>query len=498
MRKAQNLRLIGSILCFAIATSLSADSGCPKNNIKKKTATITPVKAAAASVQFLDGEKVDTSLSWAQLSADAARISIWNNSSCSQDVEVTGGQLTLSNSWQGNSNPSEIRYEISPRTATIEPGHTKVFTLVLRDHTVMPAESGSYVGIVTVASTKPAAAPIYRPFRITVQSPKLALTKVNSIVWRIIPFAPLWLTQLKIPFDGGYDSSVCTKQKVIGFLHRDPTGWAAVRCTATKPSLIPGISTVADLKIDGLSSAGKYDGEINLSDIQGRVVQSSLSVTAKDIVPWPILMILFSIYIAWHAKRYIGVVRLVWDLRIQEAKLGKALTANNVAFRKVSEGRSFSSYSIDEGINKQRESIRNSLDVLAALQVTSLTGNQTYVDIKTVLQVLSGEITQWPDVASSALKLEEAITIASSNISPPSTVPPLQYYGDPTIFWNLRPLLDGRPIAGAEIASLTKALHDAYILVRAWNEAHTNTIVVSEEYANFQVLRTCLSVNAAN
>jgi hypothetical protein len=486
MGKAQ-LRLIGSILCFAFATSLSADSGCPKDNIKKETAPNATVNAAAAPLQFLDGEKVDTSLTWAQVSSGSARISIWNNSSFSQDVEVTGRQLTLSNSWQGNSNPSEIQYEISPATATIDPGHTQVFTLVLKDHTVTPAESGTYVGIVTVTNTKPAAAPIYRPFRITVQSPKLALTKVNSIAWRIVPFAPLWLTQLQIPFDGSYESSVCTKEKVIGFLHREPTGWAAVRCTAIESSLIPGVSTVADLKIDGLSSAGKYDGEINLSDIQGKPVQSPLSVTAKDIIFWPSLMILFSIYIAWQAKRYIGVVRLVWNLRMQEAELGEPLEANNVAFAKVSQGRSFSSYSIDEDINKQRGNIRNSLDVLAALQVTSLTGNQTYVDIRTVLQVLGEQIAQWPDVASFALKLEEAITIASSNISRRSTVPPWQYSGGPTIFGDVRSLLAGRPIAGAEIASLMKALHDAYVLLRAWNEAHTNTIVVSEEYAKLSI-----------
>jgi len=481
MKILRSRRLLSSILCMTALFWADSQASVAKKP-EKKPDQKTGDKPSPSSLQPFDGDKTDPSFTWDQVIAGTARITVWNNSSSEQTVEAPGGDLILLASTQAATTPTTITFEVSPAAAKLGARQAMSFTISLKDSKAKPVEGGSYGGIVQIKSILPVKDPIFRAFHIAVQGPRPALSKVSFIAWRIVPVIPFWWASCQLPLAANYDSSVLPKPRIVGFLHRDPSGWASVRWTEIKQRRDG--SSVALLHIDHLRSAGRYEGEINLLGIQDKTVQSSVSVTAKDFFLWPVLMICLGIYVAWKAKRYVGVMRIVWDLRKREADLGAAFQKSQQKFSDLSSGKSFVSYSVAKDISDQRVIVRSDLDTLEKVRTTSLTGNTTYGKIVKDLERLQTQIAQWPELASAAVSLDEAVNTALSDIEPSATVPKSQYSGNPVILKDVQKHLMGQPIPGAEIASLTKDLLDASSLVRTWDEANQNAIAVSKDYAS--------------
>ncbi|MBB5056419.1 hypothetical protein HDF16_001104 [Granulicella aggregans] len=483
MKVLLNRRLVSTLLCIAISLGaagplLAAKKAGPKNTPNPNTTN----KPVPSPVQSFDGDKADSSFTWDQLVAGTASIAIWNKSSSIQAVAIEGGSLIVLSSTQPASTTSTIPFEVSPATAKIDPWQAMSFVISLKDKKAKPAESGAYGGVVRIKSTDPAKDSIFRTFRIAVQAPRPALSKINFVAWRIIPFLPIWCASGHVPLAVTLGPDSPAKPRTVGYLHKDLQGWAQVQWTKVKQR--KDGSSVAVLEISHLHSAGRYEGDINLLGTQDKTSQLSVSVTAKDIFLWPVLMICLGIWVAWQAKRYLGVLRITWGLRKQEADLGAAFQKSQQKFLELANGKPFASYSIAKDISDQRAAVRSDLDELEKLHTTSLTSNVTYDNVVTALQTLQQQIAQWPELASAAVSLDKAVNTALANIDPSATIPVHQYPRNPAFLSDVQKFLMGIPIAGAGIAPLTKEILDAASLVRTWDEANQSAVAVSKAYGS--------------
>jgi hypothetical protein len=480
MKILPSRRLVSTLLCLAV--SLGAEGSLLAAKQAKKSAQNTSTKATPSLLQSFESDKANYSFSWDQFVAGTARIAVWNNSPDVQTVAIEGGNLIVLSSAQPDSAAPTIQFEVSPATANIDPRQAKSFTICMKDKKGHPVEGGAYGGVVQIKSTNPAKDPIFRIFRIAAQAPRPALSKINFVVWRLIPFLSIWRASGHVPLAGTIDPDAPGKPRIVGYLRKDLQGWAQVRWAKTKQC--KDGSSVAVLEVGHLSSAGQYEGDINLLGAQDKTSPVSASVTAKDIVLWPVLMICLGIWVAWQAKRYLGVLRITWGLRKQEADLGAAFQKSQQKFLETAKGKSFASYSIAKDISDQRAAVRSYLDALESIRTTSLTGNVTYNNVVAALQTLQQQLAQWPELAFAAVSLDEAINTLLSNIDPSATVPANQYHGNPALLRDVQKLLMGAPIAGAEIAPLTKEILDAASLVRTWDEANQSALAISKEYTS--------------
>ena len=469
MMASRNVRLTGFILCLTVVLFFSHEVRAEGD------------KANASTLLTLEGEKADSSFTWDQITAGTARIVVWNNSAVDQDVAARGGQLILLPATQPASKNLSFDFEVSPATDTVHAGQALGFTITLKTSPAKPVENGTYGGILEIRSTKPGKDAIYRTFRVSVTSPRPAIAKINFVALRAIPFFTPWRTRGEVPIAGNWTLSALPK--IVGFVHRDPQGWAEVRWTQNSDVAKQGSVPRAVLELDGFPSAGKYEGDITLLGYQDKTAQATVTVIAKDWWLWPVLTICFGILVAWQAKRYLGVLRITWGLRKQEADLGVAFQKSQKEFIERSKGQSFASYSVAKDISHQRVNIRKDLDALEGLWTTSITDNSTYKKVVPKLETVQTQIAQWPELATAAFSLEAAIKTANGHIQLTATVPSSQYSGSPVIFKQVQKLLMGEPILGSEIAPRTKELLDSASLVQKWDESNQNAIAVSKQFA---------------
>jgi hypothetical protein len=167
-----------------------------------------------------------------------------------------------------------------------------------------------------------------------------------------------------------------------------------------------------------------------------------------------------------------------------EADLGTAFDKSQQKFSGLSTGKPFASYSIAKDLLGKREIIRSKIGQLEKLRTTSITNNDIYKDVVTALQELQSQIGQWPDLGAAAASLDVTLQEAESSIESSATVPSSGYSGSPVLLKAVQGLLMGKPIPCADIATFIKNLLDGIAVVRTWQEANEDAIVVSRDYAD--------------
>ena len=475
MKMATAWKIVVSIVCsVAILSSTSHASGKPVPPCKCNP----PANVQASTVQPIGGDKFDASFTWDQLQTGRARITVWNDSTTDQIVELHGGSLILLPLTPEPTKSAQVTLELSPAPVKIEPHHAASFQLNASSLSPTFTGTGSYVGVVEIKNTVPAKASVFQKVRITVQPPRPAIAKARFVVWRYVPFFSLSDGEVEVPLTGKLEPG--NLPITVGYLQGD-RGWAPMKWAGINTSCLNNGWSVVELSFRGLPS-GRYEGGINLAGLEEKDSQTTITVVSKDIFLWPLLVIAMGITLAWKAKRYVGVLRLTWGLRKQEAEIGLAFQKSQEKFADLTVGRAFSSMSIAKDVTAKRVSIRTKLDALERLWTTSITGEQGYKDAVAEIKSLQAQIAQWPDVAAAAVSLDDAIDDAQSSVDPKSTVPAGDYSGRPLVLKNAQRLLLGEQISCDDIATKLKGLLDCAALARTWQESNENAIAVSNEY----------------
>jgi len=215
----------------------------------------------------------------------------------------------------------------------------------------------------------------------------------------------------------------------------------------------------ATLSIDDFSGAGTYSGSIILADEkQGYDGKASnpleLTILVKDHWWWPAGMIFVSVLIAFAVKRYLGVQRLVWNMRLEEASIGKEYQEAERKFGAATAGKQYGKYSIRNDLEVQRQAVLALISkVEKAWGITSVDENQDYKDASALLLKLHHQLMAWGDFGDELVKLADALnSVLNSghmNLSTASEVAAAEK------------LLAGTPINMAQIDGLSKEVLQA-------------------------------------
>jgi hypothetical protein len=425
----------------------------------------------ASSLQLVDPAKGESAFSWKQLQSKAAIVSIWNPSDKDQNVSVVvtdfnrpGGKefgevkAIPSN---GSDGPQSLpNHKITRFVLTMETGHDVspppgVYTafLVVQDKNT-PKSFSSFAKLLTVK----------------VSSPQPALSKLTIVEWRLFPFSPLWCSNAEVPLkESDFFPKLDANGTPIGFVQKDTGGFATVLWSAMKVSF-DGKPPIAEIRIDDLPHAGKYDGEVSFNRESDKTGVLNLSVVAKDIVVWPILVIVAGIYIAFVAKRYLGVLRCTWTLRKQEAAIGDAFREAQTQFAKATQGTPYGEYSVAGDIASQRATIVHLLDALEKpVWVTALASSPNYAAAVSALQTLQSQIDAWGLLGNELSSL--AVTVASvwEDVDGTLMLPPASAPDEPEILEEARELLVGHVMNGADIDPLRQKAADSVLLAKRWS-----------------------------
>lgn len=446
--------------------SSSAATKDPHPNSQEKAQV-----AAATPLQLLEGTKPESSFSWHDLEAGGTVISIWNGSEKRLQLSAEVSALDSYASGVG-SGATSIAVAITPGSVTAEPYSINRFTLALKGAGIAPRDHGSYAGVLTIKSLDPKLAPFVQRLRINALAPQPAVSKLTFIAWRIVPFLPLWCSTGDLPLAEPFGpGQLADRNRLVGIVHRSSGGFATVRWT-TSESTGQDEPPRARLVVSGLRSAGQYDGDIALGGMADRATPVTLTVLAKDIVLWPLLVMALGTYVAWSTKRYVGVLRIVWNLRKQEAELGTVFEENQKTFIEAAKGASFASYSLAEDVASQRDAICQKLTTLEKMWTTSIDSSDDYKAVVAALQTLQMQISQWGQLGSDLRALQDALQAAQDGIDGHAMIPVTADPGNPQFIDLSEGLLRGKSLLGTEIVTLRKQTADATALAKLWNDAN--------------------------
>jgi hypothetical protein len=419
--------------------------------------------SSACSVEPVDSRGAFT-FSWAQVFEGDAFLSLRNNGATKQAVAV--GLTEVTKPKPGS--PLEA-LSIEPAPGVTKDKHGK-FTVpphgsilfYLKEAGIPPSPvppSGNYVTQLLLGP--PCAGPPTKPTSITITVGKVqpVVQKLSLLVLRAWPWSNSWTTDVQAPIRHGTFLPDLSKRAVpVGVLQRESGGLATVTWIGTIKGAL-GRYPEATLSINDLSGAGSYSGSIVLADErQGYDGKASnpfeLTVLVKDHWYWPAAMIFFSVLIAFVVKRYLGVQRLIWNMGLEEASIGKEYQQAERKFGAATAGKEYGKYSIHDDLDKQRRIILDDISkVQKAWGITSIEGNQDYKDASDRLLALHHQLTAWGDFGDELAKLADSLNsvlnTGHNNLA-----------GAPEVA-RAETLLAGKPISMAQIDSLSKEVIQA-------------------------------------
>jgi hypothetical protein len=235
------------------------------------------------------------------------------------------------------------------------------------------------------------------------------------------------------------------------------------------------------LVLDKPWTTGKYEGDITLGQYPERTTVD-LTVVAKDIVLYPVLVIVFGTYLAFLVKRYLGVLRIAWGLREQEAELALAFSASRQRFQKIAEGQPFFGMSIQTDVDRQLSEIRQYGVQLEQRKTTTVSSTDpAYLNALADIQSLQVAFAAWRELAKTLLSLKEEVDALEALISQSDFRPDPR--SDPQIVQSARQLMGQGAVPTAKIASLNDQASSLQTLLEDWSNAFSRALTLRVAFA---------------
>lgn len=480
--------IAASAALFSLAAPLRAEGD-------KKTAQQTEKPTSTLDV-LPPPSNTPPVFTWQQLQSGVTVCDVRNSSDAKRTIstEVTN----LGFDWDSNHAQSTTDLALIPASTDL-PAHSLIrLSLTLQNPDADTPKQGLYavtLVIWDVTDGKDKYKGLEVPLQVKVAGAEPAVDKLTLTAWRWIPASPRWSAKLSVPLkEGDAFPTPCDKQEILGVVRRDVGGWADVRCESArngaKASKGSNGRSRAEVVIDDLPYAGMYTG--NLAFHKGDTQPNSLALTvyAKDIFIWPVLVILLGIGLAFLVKRFLGVLRTTWGMREQEAGLGDLFQESQTKFAEATRGKSYGKYSVAKDVASQRQVIREHLTEIEKSWVTTL--DDTNPDFKaavTGLQAVQAEIAAWGQFGPELQALAEALDSLQRTIDHRGIIPK----GPPQFLAPAQKLLKGTGVIdAAKLAAIQKEVADAITLAQSWGEAEERANGATQILTQLQ-LRTDLS-----
>ncbi|MGA9414189.1 MAG: hypothetical protein WBV60_05815 [Terriglobales bacterium] len=440
----------------------------------------------ASPIQLVDPAKGSLTFTWKQLKNDQALISVWNGSQ--QDIIVSASLTDLNASRSQNAlNGLTIAPADQSKPPTLVRKLGKARFLLKIDQSGAEPSPGAYTGFLILEDVAKRAAPFSTQVTITIPDVTAAVAKMTSTAWRLVPFAPLWHSNICIPLKNSeIYPGPGVKRQFVGFLTEDAGGFAPVWWLRNDDC--SGGYITARLTADQLPHSGKYSGSISF-DPAGQSTADSpiLTVIAKDVVVWPILCIIGGIYVAFATKRYLGVIRSTLSLREQEAALGDTYEKSHKQFEDATRGAPSAAYVIDGDLKTQRGHV---LDLITKIEdqawLTDVSDNQNYRDASDSLQKLRTQVADWGNLGPELSALAHLLFVVTQGVDDKVKLPPADEHSNPAAIDNTQTLLVGGDLEMAGIAPLRQRVSDTMALLKEFDAINKRLKIATESFKVWQ------------
>jgi hypothetical protein len=403
----------------------------------------------------------------AQVNDGVARFGVVNSNS-TKPVRVAVQADTLVSFPGAPLKPQPLgTFSLTPASAIIQPGTAQTFTV----NPLGAPLPGVYASIVRLIENGVDVLPP-QTLVLTVPGPELLASKGTVTLFRFFPGSPVWREEtFSLPV-ADPNKQIGVAGRPIGVATRDPGGFTTVRWGQNGKEIL----------IDPPPSAGSYSGTLTLAKDPSPVTYA-LTVNAKDIFVWPLFITALGVLLAYVVRRYIGVIRVVWDLRLQEAQLGDFFKQNQRKFVESAEGRTFGGYSIAADVQKQRSALTQSIDAVESTPATTInSGNQSYQNALNLLKSIQAAIGSWPDFGESLAKLSDELDAAREAINGSEMEPPVNDPPPPPFLDDATKLLVGKALTIANVATVNQQVLAAGSLVESWLSVRQRAATLTQQF----------------
>ncbi len=234
--------------------------------------------------------------------------------------------------------------------------------------------------------------------------------------------------------------------------------------------------------VDPPGPSGTYHGDLAFG-AGAEKSTVSLTLLTRDFIAWPVFVIAIGTWFAYRVKRFLGLRRITLDLREQEANMGDGFRRAQAKFTALTASRAYGAYDIAQDIDEKRRDVLSNLDKLDRSRVSVLdTNSQDYKDAVAGLQALTSAISAWNAFGGEVDMLARNLDVVASSVDGAAMEPPRIAPPPPDFYQAARALLDGKPIAIAELTDLRTQLADANSLTRMWPGAYKQAAALTEDY----------------
>jgi hypothetical protein len=416
-------------------------------------------KPPDCATEFKFAQTETVALEWRQGSEQ--RVEVLSSDGKPRDVKVSISDIGLTGA-DGKSVPADI-IEVSPRSGTLKNG---IMQIILRVVSTPDVKPGTYTGhiILNAEQAKSNVCPVLRQVRVVVPDATPLVDKLT--VWASRPFFFMnyecddCAIPLKRPLAEG--TTALQKGEVLGGVKKDSGGTGVVYWSgldATSPGATPGLRfTVAELK-----EAGKYEGKIALDAAAGDKGTVTLTVNATDFFIWPVTVIALGVILATITKTYVGILRIRWRLREQEAGTGIRFKESQSHFDEVALPHDYRTYTIADAFAKKRQELRNSIDNLKPSSGMALDeSDPEYKSVVAGLAALKEHADNWARLADELERLRQ-MTGRETGPSPVALLASV-----PKLISQGRSLLSGKELSLEEFISLREEIPIKMENARLW------------------------------
>jgi len=455
MRRETRLAVARSLLLLCFNLVICASASAQANNEKEPKPL--PIVVLGLSSNTLP-------VQWEEMQAGGVGFSLFNNSPDKKPRKIRVGVTQLS--LPGQTIP--LTFDRG-NTITLNPLQSERFNLVIPSDQKFKLRPGTYTAVLFVEDQDGKFTALNYPVQVSIPSVQPALAKATLVATRNILFTTCWrgslILPLRFPSTASELPKIEPKQSIV---RKESGGLATVRWSEIDQGNT--LSRRAKLTVDGLPSAGRYEGEVNFGTTQDKNSTLALSVIGTDCVVWPILVIALGIFLAYEVNRYVGVLRITWTLRRQEAELGQAFRDSQAKFESATRGASSGAYTIAADLKRRRESLRAKLSVLESKWVTSLQGDPGYTSAVADLQSLESAIAQWTQFGSALRVLQDSLGQAKSELDGDNVLS--RATSEPQLFLEVQQLLRGSDLSIADLSAKVQTVVDTSMLLELWRNTN--------------------------
>jgi hypothetical protein len=472
MRNKQSLHFArpSIILCLGLVICCLVSAQKPND---KKAKPALPVSVLGLSGNVLN-------IQWEELQAGRAGFSLANNSpdSKAKDIKIDITPLSLPGS-------QTIPLSVDRNNlVSLQRFKSERFQLTIPDQQKFKLQPGTYNSLITIQDQGEKFVAVNVSILVTIPSIQPSITKGTLVATEFIPFSGSFRGTLIVPLRFPSAASELPKVELRqSIVRRDSGGLATVNWSELQQK--HRASCCAELTVNSLPSAGRYEGEINFGSGQDKNSMLSITVIGTDCVIWPILVILFGIWLAYKVNRYVGVLRLTWTLRRQEAQLEQSYRESQAKFLSATRGTVSASYDISNDLRQRRKDLRTLLATLESKWTTSLQGDTDYSNTVTYLQTLETGIALWAQFGPALAALKDPLDKARSEIDPDSVLP--RRVREPQLFSLAQELLCGSVLSIDDLSAKLQAVRDNRMLLERWrniNQQAKDAISSLQDFRN--------------